>query len=63
MTKKPNEKNERIKRAFLTYRKHSKQVSDKTLDREIAAIERFDIWNGRKDFAKFHLDWAVGFRA
>ena len=63
MTKKPNEKNERTKRAFLTYRKHSKQVSEKTLDREIAAIERFDIWNGRKDFAKFHLDWAVGFRA
>ena len=63
MTKKPNEKNERTKRAFLTYRKHSRQVSEKTLDREIAAIERFDIWNKRKDFAKFHIDWAVGFRA
>lgn len=63
MTKRPNEKNERIKRAFLTFRKHSEQVSDKTLDREIAALERFDVWNGRKDFAKFHIDWAVGFRA
>ncbi|KCV81861.1 site-specific recombinase XerC [Actibacterium atlanticum] len=63
MTKAPNEKNERTKRAFLTYRKHSEQVSDKTLDREIAALERFDVWNGRKDFAKFHIDWAVGFRA
>lgn len=63
MTKRPNEKNERIKRAYMTYRKHSEQVSDKTLDREIAALERFDVWNGRKDFAKFHIDWAVGFRA
>ena len=43
-----NEKNERTKRAFLTYRKHAKQVSDKTLDREIAHLERFDVWNKRK---------------
>lgn len=63
MAKQPNEKNERIKRAFLTYRKHAGQVAEKTLDREIAALERFDVWNGRKDFAKFHVDWAVGFRA
>ena len=62
MTNHLNEKNERTKRAFLTYRKHAKQVSDKTLDREIAHLERFDVWNGRKDFAKFHIDWAVGFR-
>lgn len=63
MIKKPNEKNERTKRDFLTYRKLSGQVSDKTLDREIAALERFDVWNRRKDFGKFHIDWAVGFRA
>ncbi|WP_420395810.1 tyrosine-type recombinase/integrase [Nioella sp.] len=62
MTTQLNEKNERTKREFLTYRKHSKQVSDKTLDREIAHLERFDLWNKRKDFAKFHIDWAVGFR-
>lgn len=63
MTRPLNEKNERIKRAFLTFRKHSQQVSDKTVDREIAALERFDVWNGRKDFSKFHIDWAVGFRS
>lgn len=63
MSKAPNEKNERIKRDFLIYRKHSEQVSEKTLDRENAALERFDVWDGRKDFAKFHIDWAVGFRA
>ena len=63
MAKRPNEKNERTKRNFLNYRKHAKQLSEKTLDREIAALERFDVWNGRKDFAKFHIDWAMGFRA
>ena len=60
MTKRPNEMNERVKRDFLNYRKHAKQLSEKTLDREIAALERFDVWNGRKDFGKFHIDWAIG---
>ncbi|MEM1350705.1 MAG: hypothetical protein AAGF27_00080 [Pseudomonadota bacterium] len=56
MTKPPNEKNERTKRDFLNYRKHAKQLSERTLDREISALERYDVWNGRKDFAKFHID-------
>ncbi|MDO6481922.1 tyrosine-type recombinase/integrase [Shimia thalassica] len=63
MSKRPNEKNERIKRHYIDYRKHARQLSDRTLDRELAALERFDVWNGRKDFARFHIDWAMGFRA
>ena len=55
MTKRPNEKNERIKRQFLDYRKHARQLSDKTLDREVAALERFDVWNVREDFTRFHV--------
>lgn len=62
MTKRPNEKNERLKRQFMEYRKYARQLSDKTLDRELAALERFDVWNERKDFAKFHRAWAMGFR-
>jgi hypothetical protein len=62
MTTRPNEKNERLKRRFMEYRKFARRLSDKTLDREIAALERFDVWNGRKDFAKFHIEWAMGFR-
>ncbi|WP_411890278.1 tyrosine-type recombinase/integrase [Yoonia sp. SDW83-1] len=38
-------------------------MSNKTLVPEIAHLERFDAWNKRKDFAKFPIDWAVGFRA
>lgn len=62
MSKRPNEKNERLKRQFLDYRKYARQLSDKSLDRELGALERFDVWNGRKDFAKFHITWAMGFR-
>ncbi len=62
MSRRPNEKNERLKRRFVDYRKYARQLSDKTLDRELAALERFDVWNGRKDFAKFHIEWAMGFR-
>ena len=62
MAKPPNEKNERLKRQFLEYRKYAKRLSDKSLDREIAALERFDVWNRRRDFAQFHIEWAMGFR-
>ncbi|WP_120501260.1 hypothetical protein [Roseovarius sp. EL26] len=62
MSKRPNEKNERLKRRFLEYRKYARQLSKKSLDREIAALERFDVWNGRKDFARFHIEQAMGFR-
>ncbi|MBB95951.1 MAG: hypothetical protein CML68_15335 [Rhodobacteraceae bacterium] len=63
MSKQPNEKNERLKRRFVDYRKYARQLSDKTLDRELAALERFDVWNGRQDFEKFHIQWAMEFRA
>ncbi len=62
MSRQPNEKNERLKRRFADYRKYARQLSEKTLDRELAALERFDVWNGRKDFEKFHIGWAMDFR-
>lgn len=62
MTKQPIESNERIKRRFLEYRKFARQMSDKTLDKEIASLERFDVWNKRKDFTHFHIEQAMGFR-
>ncbi|MEM7238762.1 MAG: tyrosine-type recombinase/integrase, partial [Pseudomonadota bacterium] len=62
MSRRPKEANERLKRRFLEYRKYARQLSEKSLDREIAALERFDVWNGRKDFAQFHIEQAMGFR-
>lgn len=29
--------------------------------KEIAALERFDVWNGRKNFKRFHIEQAMGF--
>lgn len=63
MSKRPNEKNERLKRRFLEFRKHADQLSNASLDREIAALERFDVWNGRNDFAAFNVQQAMDFRA
>lgn len=57
-----NENNERLKRRFLEYRKYAGRLSDASLDRELAALEMFDVWNGRKDFSKFHIQQAMGFR-
>lgn len=62
MDKRPNEKNERLKRRFLEYRKYARQLSEKSLDKEISALERFDVWNGRKDFSQFHIEQAMNFR-
>ncbi len=47
----------------MDYRKYARQLSDKTLDRELAALERFDVWNERQDFEKFHIQWAMDFRS
>lgn len=63
MAKQPLEKSERLKRRFLDYRKYARQLSDMALDRELAALERFDVWNWRKDFEKFHVEWAMDFRS
>ncbi len=59
LSERPNEQNERIKRRFLEHRKHAGRLSDKSLDKELAILERFDVWNGRKDFARFHIKWPV----
>lgn len=57
-----NEANERIKRRYLDYRKYAGRLSEKSLDKELSAIERFDEWNRRKDFRRFHIEQAKGFR-
>jgi integrase len=62
MNLQPTETNERIKRRFIEYRKFARQMSEKTLDREMAALERFDVWNRRKGYAQFHIEQAMGFR-
>lgn len=61
MAKKPCAKNERAKRDYLIWRKYAKRLSDKSRDKEAAALNRFDEWNGYKDFANFHREQAIAF--
>ena len=61
MARKILEANERVKRDFLEYRKFAGRLSERSLDKEISALERFDVWNGRKDFKRFHIEQAMGF--
>ena len=62
MSNRRNESNERIKRRYLEWRKHARRLTEQSLDKEIAAIERFDAWNRRRDFRKFHVERAMRFR-
>lgn len=54
--------NERIKRRYLQYLKEAKRLSEASVDKAAAAIERFDAANRRKDFRKFHIEQAVAFK-
>lgn len=49
MNKRPNEKNERIKRRYLEYRKHVRQLPERTLDRELATLREFVLWLSQQD--------------
>ena len=62
MPKRQCEYNVRIKRRYLQHRKLTGRLTGGSLDREIAAINRFDEWNGYKDFKKFRIEQAVAFR-
>ena len=62
MTKKHNARNERIKRRYFEFLKHAKRQSEQSIDKAAAAIERFDAWNRRKDFRKFHVEQAMAFK-
>lgn len=54
--------NERIKRRYLQYLKEAKRLSEPSVDKAAAAIERFDAANRRKDFRQFHIEQAIAFK-
>ena len=57
-----NPGNERLKRAYLQYLKSARGRSEQTLDKAAAAINRFEAYTGHKDFKRFHIDQAIGFK-
>jgi integrase len=60
--KRPPE-NERMKRQYLQFLSDVKGRDEASLDAVAKAIERFDDYNRRKDFKKFHIEQARGFKA
>jgi integrase/recombinase XerD len=57
-----NPGNERLKRAYLQYLRNARGRSEQTLDKAAAAINRFEVYFGHKDFRRFHIDHAMGFK-
>jgi integrase/recombinase XerD len=58
-----NAQNERIKREYLTYLKEAKRYSKASLNDVAQALYRFESYTRFKDFKKFHIQQAIGFKA
>jgi hypothetical protein len=57
-----NPKNERIKREYFRYQKEAGRKADSTIEGIRKAIGRFEEYIGRKDFATFNKEQAIGFK-
>lgn len=62
MTKR-NEENERMKRKYFYFLRHSSGKNEASIDKIAAAINRFEASTGRKPFKQFHHEQAVAFKA
>jgi integrase len=58
-----NAANERIKRSYFQYLKEAKRASEASVDAAAAAIARFEDYTKRRDFKRFHISQATGFKA
>ena len=54
--------NERVKRAYFTYLKEARRLSEPSIDAAAAALNRFEEYTKYRDFKNFHLQQAVGFK-
>jgi integrase len=60
---KRNAENERIKRRYLVYLKDAKGRDTASIDAAASAIERFEQYVKSRDFRRFHIEQARGFKA
>ena len=60
--KKHNPNNERIKHKYFAFLKEAKRYSEPTIDVAAKALNRFEVYSKFRDFKKFHLQQAVGFK-
>lgn len=54
--------NERIKRAYFTYLREARGMSEASLDQVAKALSRFEGYNSHRDFKGFHIEQAKGFK-
>jgi site-specific recombinase XerD len=57
-----NASNERIKRRYFTYLADALGHSEQTIDAAAKAVARFEAYTGCRDFKKFHIEQAKGFK-
>lgn len=59
---KHNGDNERIKRKYLRFLKESKGLDESSIDAVAKAISRFSDYTNQRDFKRFHIEQAIGFK-
>lgn len=57
-----NASNERIKRRYFAYLADALGHSEQTIDAAAKAVARFEAYTGCRDFKKFHIEQAKGFK-
>lgn len=60
--RKSNPKNDRLKRDYLVFLKDARQRSEATVGQVRHAIDRFEAYNGFKDFGSFNKEQALAFK-
>jgi site-specific recombinase XerC len=63
MTPKRTPENEQAKRRYLQYLRDARGRDENSIDQVAKSIERFDDYNRRHDYRKFHIEQARGFKA
>jgi integrase/recombinase XerD len=57
-----NSENKRFKREYFTFLKEAGRYSEASLDGVTKALHRFETYTRVKDFKRFHIQQAVGFK-
>jgi integrase/recombinase XerD len=57
-----NPENERIKRAYFVYLKEARRLGEHSVDGAAAALAKFEDYTKFRDFKRFHIQQAIGFK-
>jgi integrase len=57
-----NPANERIKRAYFIYLKEARRLGEHSIDCAAAALAKFEAYTRCRDFKRFHIQQAIGFK-